>query len=128
GAAWIIDYGHATDAYYAPARRAGTLRCHFRQRVHDDPLRWPGLQDITAWVDFGALAAAARDCGFDYAGDVAQARFLIESGLDVVFVQARAEATGEAERYRLAQEVKRLTLPGEMGDAFRVALLRCKQT
>jgi SAM-dependent MidA family methyltransferase len=123
GAAVFVDYGYCEGGYYAPQRRAGTLRCHYRHRAHDDPLRWPGLQDITAWVDFDALAAAATACGLAADDTVTQSRFLIEHGLDEVFAHAHAQAADEAARYRLAQEVKRLTLPGEMGERFRVAWL-----
>jgi SAM-dependent MidA family methyltransferase len=121
GRALIVDYGFPNAAYYAPERRAGTLRCHFRHRAHDDPLLWPGLQDITAWVDFDALHAAARSAGFGEWAESSQAQFLIEHGLDEVFAQAHAAAADEAQRYRLAREIKRLTLPGQMGEAFRVA-------
>lgn len=124
GAAWFIDYGYTRDQYYAPGRTAGTLRCHYRHRAHADALLWPGLQDITAWVDFDALAEAATAAGFEPADNVTQARFLIEHDLDSVFVQAHAQAADEAARYRLAQEVKRLTLPGEMGERFRVLSFR----
>ena len=124
GRALFVDYGYARDAYYAPERRTGTLRCHYRHRAHDDPLLRPGLQDITAWVDFDALREAATAAGFDCLGDTAQAQFLIGHGLDEVFTQAYAAAADETARYRLAQEVKRLTLPGEMGDHFRIAAMR----
>jgi SAM-dependent MidA family methyltransferase len=124
GAAWFVDYGHTRQAYYAPQRREGTLRCHYRHRAHDDPLILTGLQDITAWVDFDALGDAALACGLRVAGFATQAEFLMSHGLDAVFAQAYDAAPDEAARYRLAQEVKRLTLPGEMGDAFRVMTLQ----
>ncbi len=124
GAAWFVDYGYARDDYYAPQRSEGTLRCHYRHRAHDDPLLWPGLQDITAWVDFDALTAAAVAAGFEPDGNMTQAGFLISNGLDSVFGQAHALAPDEAAKYRLAQEVKRLTLPGEMGERFRVLRFR----
>jgi SAM-dependent MidA family methyltransferase len=92
--------------------------------VHDDPLILTGLQDITAWVDFDALAEAALAGGLRVAAFTTQSEFLIANGLDVVFAQAYDAAPDEASRYRLAQEVKRLTLPGEMGDAFRVMKLQ----
>lgn len=126
GAAWFVDYGYKRASYYAPARREGTLRCHYRHRAHDDPLILPGLQDITAWVDFDALIEAAANAGFDCVANVAQSRFLIEHGLDEVFANAHAHATNESARYRLAQEIKRLTLPGQMGEAFRAVCLRRK--
>ena len=124
GEAWFVDYGHTRDGYYAPQRRSGTLRCHYRHRAHDDPLILTGLQDITAWVDFDALGEAGLACGLQVGAFMTQAEFLIAHGLDAVFAQAYEAASDEAARYRLAQEVKRLTLPGEMGDAFRVIRLQ----
>lgn len=124
GGAWFIDYGYGSVEYYAAQRRGGTLRCHYRHRAHDDPLFWPGLQDITASVDFDALTAAAAMLGFSARPLATQAQFLIAHGLDEVFAAAYAQAGDEAVRYRLAQEVKRLTLPAEMGERFRVAVLR----
>ncbi|HSE11603.1 MAG TPA: SAM-dependent methyltransferase, partial [Rudaea sp.] len=124
GAAWFVDYGYTRDAYYAPERTAGTLRCHYRHRAHDDALLWPGLQDITAWVDFDALAETAAAAGFVPMDNVTQAGFLIAHDLDAVFSEAYAQAADEAAKYRLAQETKRLTLPGEMGERFRVLSFR----
>jgi SAM-dependent MidA family methyltransferase len=123
GAALFIDYGCSRTDYYAPQRNQGTLRCHYRHRVHNDPLILPGLQDITAWVDFDALIAAASNQGFALGEYASQAQFLLAHGLDEVFAQAYAGAANEAGRYALAQQVKRLTLPGEMGDVFRVMLI-----
>jgi SAM-dependent MidA family methyltransferase len=123
GEAWFCDYGYDRASYYAPARRDGTLRCHYRHRAHNDPLVLPGLQDITAWVDFDALGEAGATCGFETSAQTTQARFLIEHGIDEVFTKAYSQAADESERYRLAQEVKRLTLPGEMGERFRVLAL-----
>jgi SAM-dependent MidA family methyltransferase len=124
GEVWFIDYGFDRASYYAPARREGTLRCHYRHRAHNDPLILPGLQDITAWVNFDALSEAGAACGLKTGAQVTQSRFLIEHGLDEVFAYAYSQATDEAARYRLAQEVKRLTLPGEMGDSFKLLLLQ----
>ncbi|HET7778510.1 MAG TPA: SAM-dependent methyltransferase [Rudaea sp.] len=124
GSAWFIDYGYARDAYYAPERHEGTLRCHYRHRAHDDPLLWPGLQDITAWVDFDALAESAAAAGFACCANLTQARFLIEHDLDAVFSGAYARAPDETAKYRLAHEVKQLTMPGEMGERFRVLEFR----
>ena len=124
GSAWFIDYGYAHGEYYAPTRTAGTLRCHYRHRAHDDPLILPGLQDITAWVDFDALARAGEAVGLTVAEHTTQARFLIANGLDEVFAHAYSAAVDETVRYALAQQVKRLTLPGEMGEKFRVMRLR----
>jgi SAM-dependent MidA family methyltransferase len=124
GLALFIDYGYSHDAYYHPQRDAGSLRCHFRHRAHDDPLILVGLQDITAWVDFDALTAAGKAAGFECVADVTQAEFLMTHGLDAVFSEAYAQSQSESARYRLAQEVKRLTLPSEMGEGFRVVALR----
>jgi SAM-dependent MidA family methyltransferase len=123
GAAWLIDYGYPRARFYSQQRKEGTLRCHYRHRAHDDPLAWPGLQDVTAWVDFDDLKNAAGAAGFTSAPDVTQAHFLIAHGLDTVFSDAHAQARDETARYRLAQEVKRLTLPGQMGESVRVAVL-----
>ncbi|HEX7916245.1 class I SAM-dependent methyltransferase [Rudaea sp.] len=124
GSAWFIDYGYAHGGYYDPARHVGTLRCHYRHRAHDDPLILPGLQDITAWVDFDALARAGEAVGLRVAEHATQAPFLIANGIDEVFAQGYERTADEATRYALAQQVKRLTLPGEMGEKFRVMVLR----
>jgi SAM-dependent MidA family methyltransferase len=123
GAAWFIDYGYPRAQFYSQQRSEGTLRCHYRHRAHDDPLAWPGLQDLTAWVDFDDLKRAAGAAGFPSAVDVTQAQFLFAHGMDAVFSDAYAQTRDEATRYRLAQEVKRLTLPGQMGETVRVAVL-----
>ena len=123
GTASFIDYGYSRDAYYQAQRSEGTLRCHYRHRAHDNPLILPGLQDITAWVDFDALGDAGATAGFEVMPHISQAQFLFAHGLDEVFAAAYAETTDEVARYRLAQEVKRLTLPGEMGERFRVVAL-----
>ena len=126
GSAFFFDYGYARGEYYHPQRSAGTLRCHYRHRAHDDPLILPGLQDITAWVDFDALAGSGEAAGFEVVAQSMQAEFLIAHDLDGVFARAYTQATDEVVRYTLAQEVKRLTLPNEMGERFRVMALRRK--
>jgi SAM-dependent MidA family methyltransferase len=117
GIAFLFDYGVSRREYYAAERATGWLRCHFRHHAHNDPLRLPGIQDITSWVDFTAVAAAAAGHGLDIAGFVTQAQFMINGGLD-------AELDGMAEmpidaQLTLANEVKLLTLPGEMGEHFK---------
>jgi SAM-dependent MidA family methyltransferase len=118
GAMLFVDYGYPRREYYLPERRDGTLVCHYRHRAHGDPFFLPGLQDLTAFVDFTALAEAGVNAGFDLAGYCSQASFLINHGL-----QQRLEdierVGDEAERYRLHQEIKKLTLPGEMGERFQ---------
>ena len=122
GAALIVDYGYVRREFYLPERRDGTLLCHYRHRAHADPLILPGLQDITASVDFTALAEAGIGAGFEPVAYAFQSEFLIASGLDAAFDAARTAATDEAVRYALAQQVKRLTLPGEMGERFQAML------
>lgn len=119
GVAVFVDYGYERRDYYRAERRDGTLACHYRHRMHADPLLWPGLQDLTASVDFSALAHAGEAAGFTLAGHVAQGSFLLHAGLQERFLAAHATAD-EAARYALAQEVKRLTLPGQMGERFKV--------
>jgi len=119
GAALFVDYGYVRREFYLPDRRDGTLLCHYRHRAHDDPLILPGLQDITASIDFTALAEAGIGAGFEPVTYAFQSEFLIASGLDAAFAAAYESAADEAARYALAQQVKRLTLPGEMGERFQ---------
>jgi SAM-dependent MidA family methyltransferase len=118
GLALFIDYGYPRSEYYLPERRDGTVMCHYRHRGHDDVFFWPGLQDITAWVDFTALAEAADACRFDVIGYSSQAMFLLGCGLD----QALAERSGQSDDADLGlhAEARQLTLPGMMGERFQV--------
>lgn len=118
GAMLFTDYGHPRAEYYAESRADGTLRAFYRHRMHDDVLAWPGLQDITASVDFTALAEAGIGAGFDFAGYCSQASFLLGNGLAAVL--SRIEGLDdEAERLRRGNEVKQLTLPDGMGERFQ---------
>jgi SAM-dependent MidA family methyltransferase len=119
GAMLFVDYGYPRSEYYLPERSDGTLVCHHRHRAHGDPFHLPGLQDITAFVDFTALAEAGVNAGFDLAGYCAQATFLINTGLPERLAAIEAIAD-PVERHRRTNEVKRLTLPGEMGERFQV--------
>lgn len=120
GLALFVDYGYARSQYYDPQRRDGTLIATYRHRAHDDVFSRVGLQDLTAFVDFSALAESGVGAGFRVAGMGTQAEFLIANGLDEVFAAAHAAAADEAARYALSQQVKRLTLPAEMGEKFKV--------
>lgn len=120
GALLLFDYGLPRAHYYHPQRTTGTLRCHFRQRAHDDPLVNVGVQDITAWVDFTGVAEAALESGLDVAGFATQAAFLLATGIDTL---AAARSTDLREQVRVAGEARRLLLPGEMGEAFKVMAL-----
>ena len=115
----LFDYGLPRAHYYHAQRAAGTLRCHFKQRVHDDPYCNIGVQDITAWVDFTRVAEAAVACGLDVAGFCTQAAFLLATGVE----QLVAAATETQEHARLAGQARRLLLPGEMGEAFKAMAL-----
>ena len=120
GAALIIDYGIGRHEYYHPQRSGGTLRCHFRHRAHEDPLLYPGLQDISAWVDFTRVAEAADVAALAVAGYCTQAAFLLANGIESDL--AASDAT-TLEHARLAAQARQLLLPGEMGETFKVMAL-----
>tara|TARA_R110002020_G_scaffold48370_3_gene137919 strand:+ start:189 stop:1361 length:1173 start_codon:yes stop_codon:yes gene_type:complete len=118
GAMLFVDYGYPRREYYLPERDDGTLVCHRQHHAHGDPFDLPGLTDITAFVDFTALAEAGVGAGFDLAGYSAQASFLINSGLPERLAAIEAIEDPVA-RLARTNEVKRLTLPGEMGERFQ---------
>lgn len=122
GVMLFIDYGYVRREFYLPERQDGTLMAHYRHRAHSDPLYLPGLNDLTASVDFTALAEAGNVAGFGVAVYLPQAQFLIAAGLQDVFEHAYEKATDDATRYRLAQQVKKLTLPDQMGERFQAML------
>jgi SAM-dependent MidA family methyltransferase len=119
GALLLFDYGLTQRHYYHPQRATGTLRCHFKQRVHDDPYVNVGVQDITAWVDFTRVAEAGVAAGLELAGFATQAAYLLASGVDEMV----GAATDERDRARLAGEARRLIMPEEMGEAFKAMAL-----
>jgi SAM-dependent MidA family methyltransferase len=113
----LIDYGYGRPEYYHPQRAMGTLMCHYRHQAHGDPLWFPGLQDITAFVDFTAIAEAASDAGLRLEGFSSQAQFLLACGIDRLLAQVDA---ADLQRFvSLSNEAKRLLLPGDMGDRFK---------
>jgi SAM-dependent MidA family methyltransferase len=117
GVALWFDYGLPRSQYYLAERRDGTLLCHFHHRAHNDPLLYPGLQDITAWVDYTALAEASRSAGFTLAGFTTQTYFLAGLGIDH---EMRIIAGTDSNRFaRLANQARQLMLPGEMGERFK---------
>ena len=120
GAMLLFDYGYARHEYYHSQRRAGTLRCHYRHRAFDDPLWMPGLCDISAHVDFTGIARAGANAGLTVAGFTSQADFLLGSGL---LDEAAGLSPGTAQFAELTAQIKRLTLPGEMGEAVKAMLL-----
>ena len=121
GLVLLIDYGYPVQEYYLDERDNGTLICHYQQRAHADPLWFPGLQDITAFVDFSAVACAAAEAGFDISGYTSQAAFLLGCGLAELH---QASVSGDpGQQLLLAQQIKTLTLPSEMGERFKVIAL-----
>ncbi|MDR9497994.1 MAG: SAM-dependent methyltransferase [Hydrogenovibrio sp.] len=120
GLVLLIDYGYNRQEYYQRARHMGTLRCHYQHLAHSDPFFYPGLQDITAHVDFTAVAENAFSAGFKIAGFTTQAHFLMSSGLMDMAHRPDDDVT---EQLKLAQQIKTLTLPDEMGETFKVMAL-----
>jgi len=112
GVALLIDYGFPRREYYHPQRLMGTLMCHYRHRAHADPFWLPGLNDITAHVDFSAMADAAHAAGLDVLGYTSQAHFLINCGL--------VDALKQNHTHRYANEAHRLLSEAEMGELFKV--------
>ena len=121
GAIIFIDYGLPRSQYYRAERNEGTLLCHYRHRFHDDPFINVGLQDIGAWVDFTQVAEAAVAAGLNVAGFTTQAHFLIGNGIER-FLAPRA-GEGLVPQVQLARQAMLLTLPGEMGERFKVIAL-----
>ncbi len=117
GAVLLTDYGMVRREYYHPERATGTLICHYRHRAHTNYFRYPGLTDISAWVDFSACADAAADAGMALAGFTTQANFIVSS--------LESLAREEISSYSPAElgALKTLVLPGEMGERFKVMLL-----
>jgi SAM-dependent MidA family methyltransferase len=118
GALLVVDYGFPQREYYHPQRTAGTLMCHYRHRAHGDPFFHPGLQDITAHVDFTALAQAAREGGLEVLGYANQAQFLVNCGITEVL--EREDASDVARYAPRAAEAQKLLSPAEMGELFKV--------
>ncbi len=115
----IIDYGFLETEYYHPDRSMGTLMCHYQQQAHADPLIHIGQQDLTAHVDFSAVIKAATQAEFNVLGYTTQASFLLALGL----LDLAGENLSLIDHYALAQQIKYLTLPSEMGELFKVLAL-----
>jgi SAM-dependent MidA family methyltransferase len=121
GAALLIDYGFPAHEYYLPQRAEGTLMCHYRHHAHADPFYLPGLQDITAHVDFSAIARTAVNSGLDVLTYTGQAAFLIDAGIGDLL--QRIPATDRLRYLPRANELQKLTSPAEMGELFKVIAL-----
>lgn len=118
GVVFVIDYGFPRHEYYHPQRAGGTLMCHYRHTAHADPFAHPGDEDITAHVDFTALAEAATDAGLEVLGYATQAQFLVNCGITDVLSEANLD---NALHYApLAAEAQKLLSPAEMGELFKV--------
>lgn len=125
GAMLLIDYGFPRHEFYHHERTGGTLMCHYRHRAHPDPYYWPGLQDITAHVEFTAIAEAGFDAGLEVTGYCTQAGWLIDAGLlDMLAVAQSADAAQITPAWvRTQHAVQTLLSPAEMGEFFKVILL-----
>ncbi len=121
GAMILIDYGYPRAEYYLPSRSTGTLLCYYRHHAHGDPFLWPGLNDITAFVDFTSIAEAGFEAGLDVMGYADQANFLFNCG--VLACLARRAPEDSADYIRASKAVLRLTGPHEMGELFKVIAL-----
>ncbi len=117
GLVLLIDYGYPHSEYYLAERNKGTLICHYQHLVNEAPLQYPGLQDITASVDFTAVAEAADSCELQVTGFTSQACFLANAGLEYYFKQALDHNPND--QFALAQQIRTLTLPAEMGERFK---------
>ena len=125
GLALFADYGYSRREYYHPQRTEGTLACHYRHHWHADPFFLPGLQDITAWVDFSAAAQAAAAAGLDVAAYTTQAHFLLAAGIlqEMETDAARNQGQSPAGMQAMAAELRQLLMPGEMGERFKMLAL-----
>ena len=119
GSLLFADYGLVRSDYYHEQRADGTLVCHYRHRAHDDPFAYPGLQDISAWVDFSACADAATAAGFDVAGFTTQGQYLLS-----LLAALPPDLAVDLKSPREQSAMKTLILPGEMGERFKILLLR----
>ncbi|WP_148318609.1 class I SAM-dependent methyltransferase [Achromobacter xylosoxidans] len=118
GAALLVDYGFPRGEYYHPQRAGGTLMCHLRHRAHGDPFTAPGLQDITAHVDFTAMADAAQDAGLQVLGYTSQARFLMNAGL--MDLLAQLDPSDAQDYAKTVAPMQKLLSEAEMGELFKV--------
>jgi SAM-dependent MidA family methyltransferase len=121
GAAILFDYGFPAHEYYLGQRAAGTLMCHYRHHAHPDPFYLPGLQDITAHVDFTAMALAAQNGGLDVLAYMSQAAFLLGAGIGELL--QRTDPADPARYLPQASALQKLVSPAEMGELFKVLVV-----
>lgn len=121
GAAILLDYGFPAHEFYHPQRATGTLMCHYRHHAHPEPFYLPGLQDITAHVDFTAMALAAQDAGLPVLGYMSQAAFLLAAGIGELLLETDP---ADALKYLpQSKAVQKLVSPAEMGELFKVLVV-----
>ncbi|MDA8327822.1 MAG: SAM-dependent methyltransferase [Betaproteobacteria bacterium] len=118
GVVLLIDYGFGEHEYYHPQRSQGTLMCHYRHFAHPDPFYFPGLQDITAHVDFTAMTVSAQQGGLKLAGFTTQAHFLANCGITDLL--AHTPPDQPAKYLPQVAAVQKLMSPAEMGELFKV--------
>jgi SAM-dependent MidA family methyltransferase len=118
GAVFLIDYGFPRHEYYHAQRAQGTLMCHYRHRAHGDPFLYPGLQDITAHVEFTGIAEAGVEAGADLLGFTSQARFLLNAGITEAL--SEIDPADAAKFLPAANAVQKLLSEAEMGELFKV--------
>lgn len=124
GALLLIDYGFPEREFYHPQRNQGTLMCHYRHHAHGEPFHRPGLEDITAHVDFTAMVDAGVAAGLDLLGYTGQGQFLLNCGLTHTLERhTPAEGTAGSDYLRLASGAQKLISPSEMGELFKVMVL-----
>ena len=121
GAAILVDYGFPAHEYYHPQRSGGTVMCHYRHHAHPDPFYLPGLQDITAHVDFTAMALAAQDSGLEVLGYMNQASFLLGAGIADLLL--RTDPADSMRYLPQSNAVQKLLSPAEMGELFKVLVV-----
>ena len=121
GAMLFIDYGFGAREFYHPQRSRGTLMCHYRHHAHDDPFFLPGLQDITAHVNFTDITECGIDAGMELMGYISQAFFLINCGITELLQDTSPENLRDY--LPLSAQLQKLTSPAEMGDLFKVIAL-----
>jgi len=117
----LVDYGFSRQEYYHPQRSQGTLMCHYRHYAHGDPFLYPGLQDVTAHLDFTAIAEAAAANDLELAGYCSQAQFLINCGITDILAEVSPHDV--ASYMPLASQAQKLLSPAEMGELFKVIAL-----
>jgi len=119
GAILFIDYGCSRGEYYSADRSTGTLVCHYKNTAHYDPLFLPGLQDLSAWVDFSLVADVGLEHGFEINSYTSHRDFLMAAGI----LELVDQISDQNQRFKINHAVKQLLLPSEMGDTFKFMLL-----